>query len=116
MKNGLQTDLLDSINEVPREKSLPDADGDTRESEPGAPVSVIPELIWDQTPDETVDVPQMEPVELLPSEAHDPPQSEPARVPAMLRRLFPCTLSGKNEAVVAPEDAGRRSRRGAMNL
>ena len=76
---------------------------------------VIPEPVWDQTPDETDDVPQADPVEPLPIEAHSTPQSEPVRVPAMLRRLLPYNSSGKNEAIVALEDGGRRSRREAMD-
>ena len=104
-------------NVVLGEKNLPSADKDTHDSEAAAPVPVIPEPIWDQTSDETADIPQVDPVEPLPSEAHDPPQNEPAKVPAMLKRPFPCNSLGKNEAVVTPEDGGRRSRRrGAMNL
>ena len=64
-------------NVVSGEKNLPSADKDTHDSEAAAPVPVIPEPIWDQISDETADVPQVDPVEPLPSEAHDPPQNEP---------------------------------------
>ena len=101
--------------EIPCDKSLPGTDEGTCESEAGAPVSVIPEPVWDQTPDGTDDVPQADLVEPLPIEAHSPPRGEPVKVPAMLRRLLPCNSSGRNEAIVAPEDGGRRSRRGAMD-
>ena len=68
-------------------------------------MSVMLEPVWDQTQGETADVPQVDPVEPRPTEAHDPPKREPVR-------LFPCNM----QVVVAPEDGGRRSRRGAMNL
>ena len=97
--------------EVPGEKSLPGAES-TCESKAGAPVPIMLEPVCNQTSGEMADVPHVNPVEPRPTEAHDPPQREPARVPAMLRRLFPCNM----QAVVAPEDGGRRSRRGAMNL
>ena len=100
---------------VPCDKSLPGTDEGTCESEAGAPVSVVPEPVGDQTPDGTDDVPQADLVEPLPIEAHSPPRSEPVKVPAMLRRLLPCNSSGRNEAIVAPENGGRRSRHGAMD-
>ena len=81
----------------------------------------MPEPIWEQAPEETTDVPQVanEMVPLpTPTQTYDPPQNEPVKVPAMLRRLFPCYLSGKTEAIVEPEDGGRprRSRRGVLDL
>ena len=103
------------VSEVPTSQCFPNTDQSIDESETIAPV--MPESKGEQASGGTDDSLQAEPEPLpTPTQTYDPPPSESVKVPAMLKRLFPHNSSGKTAAIMAPEDGGRRSRHGVINI